>query len=201
MKKLLLFATQNQHKLKELQTVLKDLPFTIIGLSQLSLPKTFQVKETGSTFCQNALLKAQAYAQKTNLLTIADDSGLIIDHLQGKPGIHSARFAQGDFSAAMNQLLQLLKSVPRSKRQASFACCLALYDPQTSFSKTFTGKVHGRIALKPQGRHGFGYDPIFFSPHLNQTFGQALPAAKNSVSHRAQALKKLTNYLQLNPYD
>jgi len=177
MKKLLI-ATQNQHKLKELKVILKHLPFAIIGLDQLGLPKKFQVKETGSTFCQNAVIKATAYAEKTNLLTIADDSGLMIDYLN------------------MNKILQLLKAVPQLQRQAHFSCCIALYNPDTNSYKTFTGSAHGWIAFKPQGNQGFGYDPIFFSPDLNKTFGQALPAEKNRLSHRAKALKKLTNHLQ-----
>lgn len=195
MKKLLI-ATQNQHKLKELKVILKHLPFAITGLDQLGLPKNFQVKETGSTFCQNAVIKARAYAEKTNLLTIADDSGLMIDYLKGKPGVHSARYAQGNFKTAMNKILQLLKAVPQLQRQAHFSCCIALYNPDTNSYKTFTGSAHGWIAFKPQGNHGFGYDPIFFSPDLNKTFGQALPTEKNQLSHRAQALKKLTNHLQ-----
>jgi len=128
------------------------------------------------------------------MLTVADDSGLAIDALDGQPGIHSARFAQGDFNTAMTKLLNQLKAVKKDDRTAQFISVLALYDPNTKKIITFTGKAHGWITDK-QGKKGFGYDPIFFSKKLKKTFGQASDQEKNKISHRAQTLKKLLVYL------
>jgi XTP/dITP diphosphohydrolase len=194
----LLLASQNQGKLKELRTLLQDLPLTVIGFNQLKLARKFMVKETGKTFRQNAIIKAKAYAQKTNYLTLAEDSGLMVDVLDGRPGLHSARFAQGNFKAAMKRLLQLIKSVPKPKRTAKFVCVIALYDPKTKRLHTFRGQADGWISFRPLGDGGFGYDPIFVSKSLNKTFAQATPQEKNLVSHRARALKKLKTYLKNN---
>jgi len=192
----ILLASQNQDKLKETQSILQGLSLKVLLPSQVGLSPDFDVAETGKTFKQNAVIKAKAYGDKTKLLSLADDSGLIIDYLNGQPGIHSARFAQGDFSKACQKILKLLKNVPQEKRTARFICTIALYNPQTKVVKTFTGKTQGWIAFKPQGKGGFGYDPIYISNDLNKTFAQASTKEKNKFSHRAQALKKLKNYLQ-----
>jgi len=194
----ILFASQNQDKLKELQNLQGQTlqVLQVILPSQAGLPADFDVAETGKTFKQNAVLKAKAYGEKTKLLSLADDSGLIIDYLNGEPGIHSARFAQGDFPQACQKILQLLKNVPQEKRTARFICTIALYNPKTKKIKTFTGKAEGWIAFKLQGKGGFGYDPIFIPNALNKTFAQASSKEKNKFSHRAKALEKLKNYLK-----
>ena len=174
--------------------MLKRFPFKVVSSDDIENLDDFQVKETGKTFRQNAILKAKAFAKKTNLLTLGDDSGLEIDFLNGQPGIYSARFAQGDFKLACRRLLDSLADVPQSRRQARFVCCLALYHPQTKVLKTFTGTAEGWIAPRPRGENGFGYDPIFFSSVLDKTFAQATSQEKNQTSHRAQALKKLKKY-------
>jgi len=191
----ILFASQNQDKLKELQN-LQGRTLKVILPSQAGLPADFDVAETGKTFKQNAVLKAKAYGSKTKLLSLADDSGLIIDYLNGQPGIHSARFAQGNFPKACQKILKLLKNVPQQKRTARFVCVMALYNPQTKKIKTFIGKAEGWIAFKPQGKGGFGYDSIFTSKDLNKTFAQVSSKEKNKFSHRAKALEKLKTYLQ-----
>lgn len=198
----LLIATRNPGKLKEFQQILKSLDFKLLSLDQIkTLPQDFDIPETGKTFKANAILKAKAYGEKTQLMTVADDSGLMIDYLNGQPGVHSSRFAQGDHQAAMQKILKSLTSLPQSKRTAKFVSVLALYNPQTKKITLFTGESHGWIVSKPQGQTGFGYDPIFFSKDLNKTYGQATNQEKNQVSHRAQALKKLKVFLSQLPIE
>lgn len=198
----LLIATRNPGKLKEFQQILKSLDFKLLSLDQIkTLPQDFDIPETGKTFKANAILKAKAYGEKTQLMTVADDSGLMIDYLNGQPGVHSSRFAQGNHQAAMQKILKSLTSLPQSKRTAKFVSVLALYNPQTKKITLFTGESHGWIASKPQGQTGFGYDPIFFSKDLNKTYGQATNQEKNQVSHRAQALKKLKVFLSQLPIE
>lgn len=198
----LLIATRNPGKLKEFQQILKPLDFKLLSLDQIkTLPQDFDIPETGKTFKANAILKAKAYGEKSQLMTVADDSGLMIDYLNGQPGVHSSRFAQGDHQAAMQKILKSLTSLPQSKRTAKFVSVLALYNPQTKKITLFTGESHGWIASKPQGQTGFGYDPIFFSKDLNKTYGQATNQEKNQVSHRAQALKKLKVFLSQLPIE
>ena len=194
----LLIATRNNHKLKEFKSLLKNLNVTIISPNEVkSIPSTFDVKEAGTTFKQNAILKAKGYGKLTNLLTLADDSGFTIDYLDGQPGIHSGRFAKGDFPSARKRLLQLLKVAKKSNRTAQFRCVLALYNPQTQKIKTFSGITHGWISKTEQGNSGFGYDSIFIAKKINKTYAQATPVEKNKYSHRALAFKKLINYLTI----
>ena len=188
---MILIATQNQGKLNEYRKLLK--PHQIISLKQLkSFPQNFKVKETGHTFKQNAIIKAKAYGQKTNLPSLADDSGLSIDHLKGFPGVKSARFAKGNYPAANQKILKLLKDLPKSKRTASFKIAIAIFNPQTKKLKTITAQTNGWIAFKVRGKNGFGYDPIFVSSTLNKTFAEFTQNQKNKLSHRAKALKQLT---------
>ena len=187
-----MLATQNKDKLKEFQALLKPLNY-----QPFLPPKNLPVLETGQTFKANAVLKAKAYGRFFNLPVIADDSGLCIDYLNGQPGIHSHRFAINGFSAACKKILKLLHHLPQSKRTARFVCCLAYFNPQTKICRVFTGQLKGFIAGKEIGQNGFGYDPIFFSPDLNKTFGQASSVEKNQFSHRAKALKKLLTFLKL----
>ncbi len=192
----LLIATRNPGKFKEFKKILSPLGYTIISLNQLkAIPSDFQVKETGKTFKANAILKAKAYGNKAKILTLADDSGLIIDSLPGQLGVNSAQFAKGNYLKAQKKIIKLLKHLSLSKRQAHYQICLCLYNPQTNQVNTFSAQCHGQIADQPQGQSGFGYDPIFFSPVLSKTFGQASQAEKNQVSHRAKAIKKLIQFL------
>jgi XTP/dITP diphosphohydrolase len=198
----ILIATRNKYKLKESKELLKHLSFKLVSLDQLkSIPADFDISETGQSFKQNAILKAEGFGQKANLLTIADDSGLSIDHLNGQPGIYSNRFARGNFTAARKRILQLLKAVPKTKRAAQFTSVIALFDPQTQKTKTFTGIAHGYIPKKELGTKGFHYDPIFYSLSLKKTYAQASTTEKNTHSHRALAFQKLINYLKIYPYE
>ncbi len=194
----LLIATRNINKLKEFKNLLKKLNFTVVSPDEIkSIPSTFDVEETGTTFKQNAILKAKGYGQKANFLTLADDSGFAIDFLNGQPGIHSGRFARGNFSKARKHILQLLKSTPTSKRTAQFRCVLALYNPQTKITKTFSGTTHGWISKKEHGTSGFGYDSIFIAKEANKTYAEISQKQKNQISHRAKAFKKLIKYLKI----
>ncbi|MEA3355003.1 MAG: RdgB/HAM1 family non-canonical purine NTP pyrophosphatase [Patescibacteria group bacterium] len=198
---MLLLATRNKHKLKEYQFLLKDTNITLTAPDQVkSIPKNFDVQETGKTFQQNAILKAKGFGQKANFLTIADDTGLCIDYLNGQPGIKSARLFNRDFNKAKKHLLQLLKVVPKSKRTAQFVCALALFNPKTNQTKVFTGTAQGYITTKEIGNKGFHYDTIFYSKKLKKTYAQATNIEKNKVSHRTKAFKKLIKYIKLHPY-
>ena len=159
-------------------------------------PKNLEVLETGKTFSANAILKAKAYARFFNLPVIGDDSGLCIDYLNGRPGLHSHRLALNGFSVARQKILQLMNHLPQPQRAAKFICCLAYINPAAKICRIFTGEAKGFIAIKEIGRNGFGYDPIFFSPALNKTFAQASLLEKNQFSHRAKALKKLLSFLK-----
>ncbi|MBU1499469.1 RdgB/HAM1 family non-canonical purine NTP pyrophosphatase [Patescibacteria group bacterium] len=187
----IMLATQNKDKLKEFQALLRPFHF-----HPIPPPKKLPVLETGNTFRANALLKAKAYGRFFGLPVIADDSGLCIDYLNGRPGINSHRFALNGFPAARQKILKLMQHLPQSQRTAQFVCCLAYFNPQTKNCRIFTGKTKGFIAGKEIGRNGFGYDPIFFCPDLNKTFGEASSAQKNQFSHRAKALKKLLTFLK-----
>ena len=148
------------------------------------------VKETGQIFFANAYLKAKAFADKTGLPTIADDSGLVVEALDGKPGIYSARWAETN-EKRIAKVLDSLKNVPPTKRQATFITVMVFYDPQTLTTIKTTAKMEGLISQKPKGKSGFGYDPIMFIPALNKTVAELTAQEKNQLSHRGQALRQL----------
>jgi XTP/dITP diphosphohydrolase len=188
----LLIATQNKDKLKEYRLL-----FNNSSLKLVKLPKQLICEENGASFRENAIIKAKACGEEYQQLSLADDSGLCIDYLRGAPGIHSHRFAKNGFASARQKIVNLLQAVPEKKRAAQFVCCLALFDPISSKIKTFTGRVKGRISHRAKGTRGFGYDPIFFCPEIQKTFGEAAAAEKNRVSHRARAVSQLKHYLRL----
>lgn len=196
MRRKLLLATNNQGKVREIKTILKGIPFTFISLKKAKkIPNNIIIKETGTTFTENAKLKAKTFGKMAGLLTLAEDSGLKIDALAGKPGVKSARFAKGKAKDRNQKVLHLMKKIPQAKRTASFESVVAIYDPLTNKTSVFAGKTKGSITLQPQGTGGFGYDPIFFSAKLNKSFGLARLREKNKVSHRARALKKAKLFL------
>jgi XTP/dITP diphosphohydrolase len=182
----LLLATNNDHKLNEFQAIFRALPFTLLSLRDIHLD--MDVEETGTTFVENAVLKAQAYAKAANMLALADDSGLEIDALGGVPGIYSARFLGRDtpYSERFRLILAQLQDLPPSQRTARFRCAIALAEP-SGYTSVVEGTIEGIIAQEPRGESGFGYDPIFFVPEFGKTTAEMVPEEKNQISHRGRA--------------
>lgn len=192
----IVIATGNPGKLAELQRLLEPLGLDACPQSEFNIP---DAEETGLTFVENALIKARHACHHTGLPAIADDSGLEVDALKGAPGIYSARYAgeHGNDSANNEKLLKALKGLPAEKRIAKFQC-LAVFmrhenDPVPIVAQ---GSWEGRILEKPSGSQGFGYDPLFYVPDERCSSADLDPATKNRISHRGQALAKLTNELE-----
>lgn len=192
----LLIATRNKGKIPEIKAKLDGLDFEFVGLDDVSaIPKDFDVEESGETFEENAILKAKAYGDMSGLLTLAEDSGLCIDALDGRPGVHTARYGSRDHAEKNRQLLEELKGVAVEKRGASYVSAGAIYDPNSGKIETFEGVYSGRIADEPMGENGFGQDPIFFNIEKGVTNAQMSLEEKNSVSHRGKALEKAKEIL------
>jgi XTP/dITP diphosphohydrolase len=191
----LLIATNNAGKMRELNGLLADLPLSLRQLSEF--PTIKEVEETGKTFAENALLKARLYGRQTNLWTLADDSGLEVDALDGAPGVLSARYAGPNASDEERnaRLLAELSSTDDGQRTARFNCAIALHDPASGAEEVFDGTCEGRIAKHPRGRHGFGYDPLFIPTGYAHTFAELSEAVKQQISHRARALAAVRIYL------
>ena len=194
MKRRILVASTNSGKLAELRSML-DADVEWVGLSDFSPIQ--EVVEDGATFAENARKKALGYAKATGLWTIADDSGLMVDALDGAPGVRSARFSgckDKDRSLLdhrnIAKVLELLEGVPGDKRTARFVCSLCVASPQEVLIET-EGRLEGCICEKEIGENGFGYDPIFFVPDLNRTVAQLTREEKNTISHRGNALRRL----------
>lgn len=182
----LLVATHNQGKVREYRELLADLPLEVTYLDAEGI--TLEVEETGTTFEENAVLKASTYARLSGLWTWADDSGLQVDALGGAPGVYSARYA-GEGATDKDRyrkLLDALTGVPWEQRTARFRCTVALATPE-GVVRTADGKCEGVIAFGPAGENGFGYDPVFYMPEANATMAQLPPDTKNQISHRARA--------------
>jgi len=187
----LLFATTNAGKLTELRHLLGE---GIRVLSLADFPGVPEPIEDGDTFEENARKKAVEYAQATGLWTLADDSGLSVDALSGRPGVYSARYAPGDDRARYEKLLAELSAVKDEARGAVFECALCLASPEGKTRIEF-GQLHGRIAHQPRGTHGFGYDPIFLLPELTRTLAELSREEKSRLSHRARAFEKMRPHL------
>lgn len=186
----LLVATGNQGKLKEIQSLLGDSSIDLIGLDHLTDPP--EVVEDGGTFSANARKKALEMAKFSGFLTLADDSGLVVDGLNGAPGVFSARYAgeQGDDTANNAKLLQESDAVADEKRQAAFHCVIALAWPDGR-CETYDGQVSGLIMRGARGTGGFGYDPLFMVPEYGKTMAELPSTIKNRISHRGMALRKV----------
>ena len=181
-------ATTNQGKLIELKEIMNDLGVEVMGLRN---PASTEGIETGSTFAENALLKARYYHGLLGMPAIADDSGLEVEALGGVPGIHSARYAGPNASDAdrVRRLLEEMKGLPRQRRGARFVCAAALV--WQDGEKVFLDEAMGVILENPRGANGFGYDPVFFYEPLAKTFAELTPTEKSAVSHRGRAFRKL----------
>lgn len=193
MKKFLI-ATRNQGKLPEITEKIKDLPFEFLSLNDFDNAQ--DVKETAMTFEGNAIIKAFVYGTRTNCLVLADDSGLEIDTLDGKPGVLSARYAEGTDEDRYRKVLEEMKDVPDEERTARFKCVIAVYNPENQEVRTFEGKVEGVILREPKGDKGFGYDPIFYVPEIRKTLAEIELNDKNLIDHRGRALEKSKPYLK-----
>src|SRR5579863_5161473 len=203
----LLLATTNVHKLEEFRTIFAEileppeLPYRLLTPRDLQLD--LDIEETGTTFAENAELKAVAYARASGLLSLADDSGLEIDALDGAPGVYSARFAGPDasYEDRFRILLGRLQGLPVERWTARFRCAITVAEP-SGYYQTVEGTIEGRIAESPRGENGFGYDPIFLVPELGKTTAELPPELKNKISHRGRAAQKalilLKNWPALN---
>ena len=189
----LVIATHNDGKLREIRELLVPFGIICVGAAELDLPEP---EETGVTFVDNAELKARASADLSGLPALADDSGLSVDALHGKPGIHSARWAEDeagerDFGRAMQRVWTEVEAAgPDAGHDAHFVCALSLAWPDGEI-ESFEGKVHGTLVWPPRGDNGFGYDPMFVATGMDQTFAEIAPAQKHAISHRAIAFNKL----------
>jgi XTP/dITP diphosphohydrolase len=191
----LLLATTNEHKVDEFRTLFRDLPFTLLSLRDVQID--MDVEETGTTFAENAILKAQTYAKVVNMLALADDSGIEIDALGGAPGVYSARFAgrEATYEERFRLIFARLQDVPPSERTARFRCAIALAEP-SGYVRVVEGAVEGVIADSARGENGFGYDPIFLVPEFGQTTAEMTPTEKNRISHRGRAAEAARHLLE-----
>lgn len=190
----LLVATGNRGKFHEIEALLSDTVGTLLSLEDF--PELPPVEEDGVTFAENAVKKAMSAARCTGKPTIADDSGLEVDALVGRPGVYSARFAGVDAGDAENnrKLLRELSDVPDGRRTAAFRCVIALCYPNGE-CRTFSGELSGTILHAPKGTGGFGYDPLFLVTECGRTLAELPMSQKNKISHRGRALAKLKEYL------
>ena len=186
----LLIATHNKGKFPEIVKELEGISYEIINLNSVDvLPEGEEVEEPAMTFEGNAIIKAMTIGRWTNMLTLAEDAGLEVDALNGRPGVRTARYALGTDEDKYNKLLEELKNVPKEKRNARFKAIIAIYDPINDKIRTCEGVYEGLISSQPKGKNGFGFDPIFFNIELNKTNAEMTIEEKNSVSHRGKALR------------
>lgn len=194
--KQLVVATRNKGKIIEINALLAGLVDHVRGAADFSdFPETI---EDGATFEENALKKAREASRFTGLPALADDSGLVVDALNGSPGVFSARYAGDNADDAANnaRLLEECRNVPDERRQAAFVCVLAFVTPD-GVERLFSGRVAGRILVTARGEGGFGYDPLFLVDSFGRSMAELTLAEKNAVSHRAQAFMKFREYLEM----
>ena len=191
----LVLATSNPGKVSELREMLAELPIQLKDLK--AFPGIRDVDETGTTFQENAVLKARGFAIQTKELCLADDSGLEVEALGNAPGVYSARFAGADtgYDVKIPKLLALLDDTGDRARRARFVCVMALADPQGRVIHTANGVCAGTIANRPRGTNGFGYDPIFIPDGFDKTFGELEETTKREISHRGIAARLILRYL------
>ena len=196
MEKIIVAATQNKHKIKEIDAITSQFGMKIVARDEAGVPKV-DVVEDGETFEENSYKKAYEIMKLCGKITIADDSGLVVDCLDGAPGVYSARFAgvDGDDEANNRKLVELIKDVPFEKRTARFVSVITKVFPDGE-TVVARGEVEGNLVLEKQGENGFGYDPLFVPVGYDRTFGEIEPEIKNKISHRANALVALKEKLE-----
>src|SRR3954465_11521425 len=192
----LLVATNNAGKVRELASALADLPLRLRLLGEFE--EVAEPEETGETFAENAALKALYYSAHAGVLTLSDDSGLVVDALGGAPGVRSARYMGPDatYSERITRLLEEIDATGDRERRARCVCVIAVAEPSTGELITFEGRCEGRIAREPRGTGGFGYDPVFIPDGHAQTFGELPDEIKQSISHRALAVRQASRHLR-----
>jgi XTP/dITP diphosphohydrolase len=190
----LVIATSNEHKFKEICSILHEPGIKFLSLRDF--PEIPAIEETGDSFQSNALLKARTVYTHTTIVTLADDSGLEVDALQGAPGIYSARYAGYDRNYAANnrKLLEVMENITDDRRGAQFRCVVAIVGPGTE--EIVEGIVRGKIGHQPRGTAGFGYDPLFIPEGFTETYAEMGEELKNRISHRSQAFNKARVYLE-----
>ena len=194
----LVIATRNPDKIKEIQLILQD--SEVLLLSLFDFPQIGPIEEGRKSLEENAILKARLVSQRTRKMALADDTGLEVEALQGRPGVLSSRFAGPEASYEENRqkLLNSLHGVPEEKRGAIFRCIAALGNSEGWFV-TFEGVCRGRISFEPKGEGGFGYDPLFIVEGIGKTFAEMSLEEKNQISHRAKAMRKAMEFLKNDP--
>lgn len=185
----LILASNNLHKVDEIKSILKD--YNVLTLKDIGYFD--EIEENGSTFEENALIKAKAISKFSGKTAIADDSGLSIDLLDGRPGVYSARYSKEQTDE--KNIEKVLYELNGQHSKSKFVSVIAYVTPD-GIEKTFRGECHGEIILEQRGNNGFGYDPIFYVPSLKKTFAEITSEEKNSISHRRQSLEKFSNYLR-----
>jgi len=187
----IVLATRNAKKCREMEALLQPHGIEVRNLDDY--PQAPEVAETGTTFAENAALKAGQVAAALGRWTLADDSGIEVDALNGRPGVYSARYAgpEADDEQNNDKLLRELENVPDERRTARYVCHLALADPSGEIRESVQEYCRGRILRERQGDGGFGYDPLFHIPEYHRTFGRIGPTLKNAISHRARAFQKI----------
>lgn len=191
----IIFATGNEGKMREIREILASLPVEVLSMKEAGIQA--DIIEDGKTFEENAVIKAKTIAQLSKEIVLADDSGLVIDYLNGEPGIYSARYMGEDTSYRIKNgnLIQRLEGVSDEKRTARFVCAIAAAFPDGTVLTT-EGTVEGRIGYEEKGENGFGYDPIFYLPEYGCTTAQLTEEKKNEISHRGKALRKMAEKLR-----
>ena len=191
--KQVVIATKNKGKAKDFEALFSPLGYEVVTMFEVA--PQLEIEETGTTFEENAILKAETLSRELGTLVIADDSGLAVDALGGDPGVYSARYAgDHDDEANIVKVLNNLEGVPTEKRTARFCCALAIAGPNMETVTVF-GTCEGFILEEKRGTNGFGYDPIFFVPSLNRSMAELTPEEKGSISHRGNAIRKLADKL------
>lgn len=195
MKRKIVISTGNQHKVDEIKSILKDLPFEVISKDQIGL-KDIEIIEDGDTLEENSIKKAKALAEKTDYMVVADDSGLFVDALGGEPGVYSSRYGgeEGDDIKNNEKLVRELKDIPLEDRTAYFKTIIALIKENKEVI-TISGECKGYIGFERKGNNGFGYDPLFIPEGFDKSFAELGEETKNQISHRAKALKNLKQLL------
>ena len=191
----IIFATGNAHKMEEIREILRDLPCELLSMKEAGIE--CDIVEDGQTFAENAMIKAKAVCEASGCVTLADDSGLCVDYLDGAPGIYSARWMgeETSYHVKNNELIRLLEGVPDEKRSARFVCAIACAFPD---GRAFTAEApyEGRIGYEEKGENGFGYDPVFYVPEKGRYSAELSPKEKNEISHRGKALRNMYDILK-----